>query len=201
MSAPVQVPFEAEKPGSPGLHDVRPQQYATVIRELVRHENDVTNHRIMWLLIVQGLLANAYVTVREDIHLAARLEVAAILVTVSAFVMLYKSYQARGYLQFLGRLAKRGELREEFLPIDGWPKNRIGNWRRSMWICRWIQQPRDMLEPYLFLPSLIVSAWVFLLLRRWILLSVPLVVISAVLLAMLILFGLCLLWVWLEGEE
>ena len=43
------------------MYDVGPEQYATVIRELIRHENDVTNHRIMWLLIVQGLLLNAYV--------------------------------------------------------------------------------------------------------------------------------------------
>jgi hypothetical protein len=32
--------------------DVRPEPYATVIRGLIKHENDVTNHRIMWLLIV-----------------------------------------------------------------------------------------------------------------------------------------------------
>ena len=48
------------------MYDVGPEQYATVIRELIRHENDVTNHRIMWLLIVQGLLLNAYVGVRHD---------------------------------------------------------------------------------------------------------------------------------------
>jgi hypothetical protein len=28
------------------LNDLRPEQYATVIRELIRHENEVTNHRI-----------------------------------------------------------------------------------------------------------------------------------------------------------
>ena len=43
------------------MHDVEPHLYATVIREMIRHENDVTNHRIMWLLIGQGLIANAYV--------------------------------------------------------------------------------------------------------------------------------------------
>ena len=31
------------------MYDVRPEQYAIAIRELIRHENDVTNHRIMWL--------------------------------------------------------------------------------------------------------------------------------------------------------
>ena len=33
------------------MYDVRPEQYTTVIREMIRHENDVTNHRIMWLLV------------------------------------------------------------------------------------------------------------------------------------------------------
>jgi hypothetical protein len=42
------------------MYDVRPEQYATVIRALIRHENDMTNHRIMWLLVMQGLLVNAY---------------------------------------------------------------------------------------------------------------------------------------------
>ena len=44
------------------MYDVRPEQYTTVIREMIRHENDVTNHRIMWLLIGQGFIANAFVT-------------------------------------------------------------------------------------------------------------------------------------------
>ena len=79
-------------------YDVGPEQYATVIRELIRHEDDVTNHRIMWLLIVQGLLINAYVGVRQDLEATLGLAWAGIVVTFSAFVMLYKSYQARGYL-------------------------------------------------------------------------------------------------------
>ena len=42
------------------MHDVDPRLYTTVIREMIRHENDVTNHRIMWLLIVQGLIAKPW---------------------------------------------------------------------------------------------------------------------------------------------
>jgi hypothetical protein len=33
---------------------------------MIRHENDVTNHRIMWLLIVQGLIAYAVVTAGNE---------------------------------------------------------------------------------------------------------------------------------------
>src|SRR5690349_2374278 len=35
------------------MYDVSPNQYTTVIRDFIKHENDVTNHRIMWLLIGQ----------------------------------------------------------------------------------------------------------------------------------------------------
>ena len=48
------------------MYDVEPQFYTTVIREMIRHENGVTNHRIIWLLIVQGLIANAYVTTKTE---------------------------------------------------------------------------------------------------------------------------------------
>jgi HEAT repeat protein len=41
------------------MPDVDPQLHTTVIREMIRHENDVTNHRIMWLLIVQRRVASA----------------------------------------------------------------------------------------------------------------------------------------------
>src|SRR4029453_17576164 len=96
------------------MHDVEPRLYATVIREMIRHENDVTNHRIMWLLIGQGLIANAYVSVGSGrAESVAVLAPVGVLVTLSAFVILYKSYHARGYLEFLGNQAKEGTLREE----------------------------------------------------------------------------------------
>jgi hypothetical protein len=44
------------------MNEVRQEQYATVIREMIRHENEVTNHGIIWLLIGQGFLANAFVS-------------------------------------------------------------------------------------------------------------------------------------------
>ena len=47
------------------MYDVRQDQYPTVIREMIRHENDLTNHRIMWLLVGQGFIANAYVSARN----------------------------------------------------------------------------------------------------------------------------------------
>src|SRR5262252_3457263 len=132
------------------MHEVEPHLYTTVIREMIRHENDVTNHRIMWLLIVQGLIANAYVSAgNERGEIIAMLAPVGILVTLSAFVILYKSYQARGYLQFLGNEAKLGRLKEEDLPLFGWPPHRIQGWRKQVWVCDWLARASDLLEPYL----------------------------------------------------
>src|SRR5262245_22737436 len=108
------------------MNDVGPGLYTTVVREMIRHENDVSNHRIMWLLIGQGLIANAYVSAgNERANVVSVLSSVGILVTLSTFVVLYKSYQARGYLMFLGNEAKQGTLREEELPLLGWPPKRI----------------------------------------------------------------------------
>ena len=181
------------------MHDVEPHLYATVIREMIRHENDVTNHRIMWLLIGQGLIANAYVSAG-----ATAVSVFApvgILVTLSAFVILYKSYQARGYLQFLGDKAKLGTLKEEHLPLSGWPQKRIRGWREAVWACPWIGQPAHLLEPYLFLPSLLFLAWLFVLMKNWLTLSTPAILGLTILLVAIILCALCVAWVWWESKD
>jgi hypothetical protein len=59
-------PFPAVCIVSHAICDVRQDQYPTVIREMIRHGNDVTNHRITWLLVGQGFLANAYVMVKNE---------------------------------------------------------------------------------------------------------------------------------------
>jgi hypothetical protein len=172
--------------------------------ELIRHENDVTNHRIMWFLIVQGLLINAYVGVRQDPPATLGLAWAGIFVTLSAFVMLYKSYQAQGYLHFLGTEAKRGQLQEEYLQLDGWSRMRIKGWRSDAWVCPWLGRAGDVLEPYLSLPIIIVSLWTALLLRRWIPLHGVIVLAMGVILAIAMLFVFCMVWVWsqrLDEEE
>jgi hypothetical protein len=139
--------------------DIRQDQYATALRELLRHENDLTNHRIMWLLVGQGFIANAFVSNSVSAPMKLGLHFVGILLTLSAFVMLYKSYQARGYIEYLGNKAKEGTLSEEYLPLMGWPRTRISGWRRKIWICPWIRQPDDVLEPWSFLPVLFIFMW------------------------------------------
>jgi hypothetical protein len=184
------------------MHDVEPHLYATIIREMIRHENDVTNHRIMWLLIGQGLIANAYVgagSQRGDV--VSALGIVGILVALSAFVILYKSYQARGYLEFLGEEAKRGTLEEENLPLFGWPARRIKGWRTCKWLCPWLRQPGDLLEPYLFLPSLLALAWLFLLMDHYLSLGKGAILALSMLLDAVVLSGLCIVWVRAESKR
>jgi len=181
------------------MHDVEPRLYTTVIREMIRHENDVTNHRIMWLLIGQGLIANAFVSAgSQKANIASTLAVVGILVTLSTFVILYKSYQARGYLEFLGDEAKRGVLREEDLPLFGWPSKRIKGWRKTHWVCPWLRQAGDLLEPYLFLPGLLILAWLFVLMQYHLSLERGITLVLAILLDAVMLFVVCVLWI--RGE-
>jgi hypothetical protein len=184
------------------MHDVDPQLYTTVIREMFRHENDVTNHRIMWLLIVQGLIANAAVTAgKESGETTSALASVGILVTLSAFVILYKSYQARGYLQFLGSEAKQGTLREQDLPLFGWPGKRIKGWRKKVWPCPWIGKGSELLEPFFFLPTLLVLAWLLVLLRQWLALDARLLVILSAILAVVMISLLGIVWVWWQRKD
>jgi hypothetical protein len=184
------------------VHDVDPRLYTTVIREMIRHENDVTNHRIMWLLIVQGLIANAAVTAgRGSVEIVPVFASVGVFVTLSAFALLYKSYQARGYLQFLGSEAKRGTLREEDLPLIGWPGKRVKGWRKKVWLCPWLGQTSDLVEPYLSLPSLLILAWLFVLLQPWLKVGTGILLVIATLLMAGMLALSCLVWVWWQGED
>jgi hypothetical protein len=184
------------------MYEVDPKLYTTVIREMARHENDVTNHRIMWLLIVQGLIANAAVTAGgKSGETTSALATVGILVTLSAFVILYKSYQARGYLQYLGCEAKQGTLREQDLPLFGWPAKRIKGWRKKVWSSPWIGNVSELLEPFFFLPTLLVLAWLFVLLRQFLALSPSLLVALSAIVAMAMISLLCVVWVWWQRKD
>jgi len=184
------------------MYDVQPQLYTTVIREMIRHENDVTNHRIMWLLIGQGFIANAFVTAEGAGQSAdLMLTLVGILVTLSAFVMLYKSYQARGYLQFLGQHAKQGTLPEQHLPLMGWPRVRIKGWWRDVWVCPWIGHAGDVLEPWLFLPCIFMFMWVTALLQRRAATNPAVDLILAAILTAVIFSVYCFILVWAQGKD
>ena len=80
--------------------------------------------------------------------------------------MLYKSYQARGYLEYLGQQAKQGTLPEANLPLSGWPRWRVKDWWREVWTSAWIGKGADLLEPWMFLPWLFAFMWMSVLLKH-----------------------------------
>jgi hypothetical protein len=187
---------------SDSMFDVRQDQYPTVIREMIRHENDVTNHRIMWLLIGEGFIANAYVAAKvASVSTYSLLSVVGALIALSAFVMLYRSYQARGYLQFLGRQAKQGTLQEKYLPFVGWPGKRIKGWWRDSWICPWFRKILDLFEPWLLLPYIFTSMWMIVVLRNRSSLNLAAVFILGTILSAITLSATCIALVWSQSKD
>ena len=187
---------------SDALYDVRQELYPTVIREMIRHENDLTNHRIMWLLVGQGFIANAYVSARHGTSATyLLLSLAGMLVSLSAFVMLYQSYQARGYLQFLGLQTKQGMLQERHLPLVGWPRTRIKHWWRSVWTYPWVSRPRDLMEPWLLLPYLFMFVWTTSLLHAQTSLSSTVTLMLGASLSAIILSTSCIAMVWSQQKD
>jgi hypothetical protein len=195
-------------PGVPGvctvsetIYDVRPEQYPSVIREMIRHEDDVTNHRIMWLLVGQGFLANAYISAKVGgASMYFMLSLVGALLSLSAFDMLYRSYRARGYLQFLGEQAKQGLLREEQLPLTGWPRSEINGWWKNSWACPWFRQSRDFLEPWVVLPYLFTAMWMMGLLHAATRLNVEVILILYVIASAVILSVDCIEFVWSQNK-
>lgn len=184
------------------LYDVRQEKYPTVIREMIRHENDLTNHRIMWLLVGQGLIANAWVSVKSNAASANwLLELAGILLALSAFVILYQSYQAREYLRFLGQQAKQGTLREEQLPLVGWPSTRIKAWRRHFWVCPWLRRALDLTEVWVLLPFLFTAMWMTALLQTRSRLNAEVALTLGVILSSVMLSMCCIGLVWSQGND
>jgi hypothetical protein len=97
--------------------------------------------------------------------------------------------------------AKQGTLREEELPLFGWPKKRITGWQRKVWLTPRLGQASDLLEPYLFLPNLLIFAWRFVLLRPWLKLDTGILMVLSSILAAVMLSVLCIAWVWRQGKN
>jgi hypothetical protein len=184
------------------LHDVRPELYASVVREMLRHENDLTNHRIMWLLIGQGFIANAFISAKDRISMGPPLALLGLFLSLSAFVMLYRSYQARGYLKCLGERAKKGTLQEKQLPILGWPAERLRGWSGEVWAHPWLAKYSDLLEPWVFLPYLFGCLWLAGMLRSGMGLDTGIATMLAAVLSTVIfvVVGGAMVWSWVKEE-
>jgi hypothetical protein len=187
---------------SDAIFDIQQDQYPTVIREMIRHENDVTNHRIMWLLVGQGFIANAYVAVKDEGRTThSMLCTVGMIVAFSAFLMLYRSYRARGYLLFLGGQAKQGLLQERYLPLMGWPRIRIKGWWKNVWVSPWLGHTGDLFEPWLVLPYLFTTMWMSSLLHAHSRLNLAVILLIAVILSAVTISTTCILSVLSQGKD
>jgi hypothetical protein len=58
-----------------------------------------------------------------------------------------------------------------------------------------------LLEPFFFLPTLLVLAWLFVLLRQWLSLDAGLLVVLSTILAVSLISLLCIVWVWWQRKD
>lgn len=126
------------------------EEYAATMRALIRHENEVSNHRTTWLMVTQGILATAASALLENFPWHALVTaVVAILVTLSIGHSLNNSFDSRQYFKKLWkkRVEQRGYDMEDVLPLDGgYPNNNARAW----------------LLPDKFIPKVITVAWLLL---------------------------------------
>lgn len=134
-------------------------EYGDRIRALIRHENDITNHRTTWLLVIQALLMTAASNFLHDYpEIVLGVVVIGILVAYSIGDSLTASLRSRVALKQMWsrRLEREGYTLEEMLPVDGaFAAGEVRGW----------------LLPGRFLPKLIMVAWaafaLYVIARHW----------------------------------
>ncbi len=131
-------------------------EYASVIRTMIQHENEVTNHRLTWMLVFQGILFAAAASFWK-IHLLPFIVVGllGISTSISFSYALWLSYNARIGLRKLWNLKIKNneEIAEKIPPITGdFGKIRIP-----------IQFRFKKLHPWLFIPQVIILCWLVML--------------------------------------
>jgi hypothetical protein len=93
-------------------------------------------------------------------------------------------------------------LRDEDLPLCGWPSRRIKGWRKKVWPCPWVGKGSELLEPFFFLPSLVLTAWLYVVLRQWLAFNAGVLAILSIILAVILMFVICVGWVcWQRRDE
>ena len=129
-------------------------QYTSVLREMIRHEDVVTNNRLTWMLVSQGVLFAATAAFWK-IHLAPLIVIAimGIGTAVSVFYSLLLSRLARKHLRDLynKKIGDDENMKKKIPPVAGDAPN--------AWRAPW-------LNPGMFIPWWAVFAWVMLLVIR-----------------------------------
>jgi hypothetical protein len=143
----------------------RSDKYASIVREMIRHENELINHRITWLCQIQGLLFAALgVSFTNDLC-----DKALLIQPILIFIGITVSISSAIGLIMAG-LAIR-ELKKKF--AIRYPNNRsppiigldLGEKKKDkfilLYILKWLFWSFwEILLPWRILPILFISAWI-----------------------------------------
>ena len=128
------------------------EKRAEILRSLIRHENELTNHRTAWLLVAQGILfAAAAAFVKVHWFPTIVVGVVGFGIAMSIGHTLSNSFESRQYFKKSWRelLGARGFKWEDFPPLDGgFPGLKHRKW----------------LAPWKFIPRAVMVAWALLVL-------------------------------------
>jgi hypothetical protein len=125
---------------------------AKIIRDMVRHEDDLLNQRITWFSTIQGLLFAALALVWDKASsssLVLTLSLIGVILSASTFYALQRGLEA---------------IR---IQIEWWDKNKATNYAGPDVIGR---RPglksKNWLWPYFLFPVVFITAWTFILIWR-----------------------------------
>ena len=124
-------------------------EFANEIRTLIRHENELTNNRLVWLLTFQSLLfaGISFADKAGEAPIQIAIPIVGLVTAVPFAYSLILSSEARTHLRELWQEKMRNypEMTKNMAPIDG----SVPYARRISW-----------LNPWSFVPWVLVVAWV-----------------------------------------
>lgn len=130
------------------------KEYASVIREMIRHENELTNSRFTWMLIAQGIFFGAASNF-WNAHWAPFVTIACvgIAIATSVFYSLWLTTKARIHLRelYLKKLNSHPELLDTIPPVAGDVPNAL--------CLPWA-------NPWMLIPWMIAGSWLLLIILR-----------------------------------
>lgn len=92
-------------------------------------------------------------------------------------------------------------LKEEHLPLVGWPGKRIKGWWRDSWVCPWFRRALDLIEPWVLLSFLFTFMRMTDLLQARSSLSTEVALTLGAVLSAAILFSTCIDLAWSQRKD
>ena len=136
-------------------------EYASVLRTMIQHENEITNHRLTWMLIFQSILFATSVSFwRIHLLLFIVIGLLGIFTSISFSYALRLSTNARVYFRNLWtvKIKDNKEIADKIPPIVGDPPSAGDSGK--------IKKPKlfrlRKLHPWIFIPRAMILCWLTL---------------------------------------